>query len=180
MTAYWGIRTSKVNWEFINKSFAGGLLRQGWGGVDLREIGRLVHKGRADEEQIKTWRYTKKMLDIRPGDIVLTPHQPNWGQNGVWRVVSGYEFDPVPNMWKGKYPDFGNVLRVEPIGLIDHRAASVSSDLRRALTTGFRPRMRQLDAYADEIDELVASSTALRPSDAAEHFANVVPAHASR
>jgi hypothetical protein len=172
MTSYWGIRTSKGKWDLINEQFSAGILRQGWGDVDLRDIGRMVEAGDADDEQIKTWRYTKKMLDIQPGDIVVTPHQPNWGQNGVWRVGSGYEFDPLPDIWDGD-PDFGHVLRVEQIGLIDHRAASVSSDLRRALTTGFRPRMRQLDAYADEIDELSANVTALEPSDAAEHFAEV-------
>lgn len=173
MTAYWGIRTSKGKWDLINEHFAQGVLRQGWGDVDLREIGRLVDSGDADDEQVKTWRYTKKMLDIEPGDIVVTPHQPNWGQNGVWKVLSGYEFDPLPDVWDGKYPDFGHVLRVEQIGLIDHRAASVSSDLRRALTTGFRPRMRQLDAYADDINDLAANDAALKPSDATEHFAAV-------
>lgn len=173
MTAHWGIRTSKEMWDLIHEHFERGVLRQGWGDVDLREIGRLVESGEADEEQVKTSRYTKSMLEISRGDIVVTPHQPQWGQNGVWRVLSCYEFDPLPNVWEDRYPDFGHVLRVEEIGLIDHRAATVSSDLRRALTTGFRTRMRQLDAHADEIDALVADRAALMPSDAAEHFAEV-------
>lgn len=173
MAAYWGIRTSKGKWELINESIKEGILRQGWGAVDLREVSRLVDAGKANDEHRSTWRYTKRMLDIAPGDVVVTPHQPHWGKNGVWRVKSGYEFDPLPNVWDDRYPDFGHVLGVEQIGLIDHRAAAVSSDLKRALTSGFRARMRQLEAYGEEIEILLSSGEAVAPSDAAEHFDQV-------
>jgi hypothetical protein len=172
MTAYWGIRTSKERHDLISEHLESGVLRQGWGAQDLREIGQLVKSDRADDAQRSIWRYTQKMLDIEPGDIVLTPHQLTWHKNGVWRVTGGYEFDPLPNIW-GSDPDFGHVVRVEPIGVIDHHSAAASSDFRRAMTAGFRPRMRQLNAFSDEIDRLLADPSAATASDAAEHFAQV-------
>jgi hypothetical protein len=172
MAAYWGIRTSKERHSLTGEHLQHGVLRQGWGWQDLREVGRLVELDEADDEQRSIWRYTHRMLDIEPGDVVLTPHQLEWHRNGVWRVVGGYEFDPLPNMWNSS-PDFGHVLRVEPLGVIDHRSAVVSSDLRRALTSGFRSRMRQLDAYGVDIERLLKDPSAARPSAAAEHFEQV-------
>lgn len=172
MTRYWGIRTSKERHDLIGEHLASGVLRQGWGSQDLREIGALVQSGRANDEQRSVWRYTRRMLEIESGDVVLTPHQPEWHRNGVWRVVSGYEFDPLPNV-RGPAPDFGHLLRVEPLGVIDHRSAAVLAGLRRALTSGFRTRMRQLDDHGEEIERLLSDPAAARPSDAAEHFAQV-------
>lgn len=173
MTRYWGIRTSKQEWERINKALTeDGVLRQGWGSVDLREIGQLVSDGVATQDQRSIWRYTRRMIDIQPGDVILTPHQPNWGQNGIWRATSGYEFDPVPNVW-GDQPDFGNVVHVEQLGIIDHRSDVVTTDLRRAVTSGFRSRMRQLDDHGKEIERLLADPSAAQPSDASEHWERV-------
>jgi hypothetical protein len=99
----------------------------------------------------------------------VTPHQPEWEREGVWRVVSGYEFDPIPDVWDGE-PDFGHILRVEPLGEFNHRSARVNAGLRRALTTGFRTRMRQLHEFSGEVLALVADPAARGASDAAEHF----------
>ncbi len=172
MTAYWGIRTSKEKHELIGEYLAQGVLRQGWGDRDLRELRVRADDGSLDPEGRSVWRYTQRMLDIAEGDIVVTPHQPEWGQNGIWRVTGPYEFDPLPDVWDGQ-PDFGNVIRVEPIGLFDHRSATVSSGLRTALGRGFRPRMRQLNDHADEIETLIRSEDAMLPSDAAAHFSQV-------
>jgi hypothetical protein len=172
LPSYWGIRTSKEKHDLIGDHLSRGMLRQGWGGRDLREIQSDAWAGRLEAEGRSVWRYTQRMLDIEPGDIVITPHQLQWHQHGVWRVVGPYEFDPLPNMWEGR-PDFGHVIRVEPIGVIDHRSASVSAQLRRALTSGFRRRMRQLQDHATEIEELLVDPNARRPTDAAEHFERV-------
>jgi hypothetical protein len=169
MTSYWGIRTSKEKHDLIGEHLANGLLRQGWGSRDLRIIGQEVASGEADQDARSIWKYTQRMLDVDIGDVVLTPHQPAWNRNGVWRVIGRYEFDPLPDAWEG-YPDFGHVLRVEPLGVIDHRSASVSSSLRRALTSGFRARMRQLQDYGDEIERLLGDPAAVEASDAAGHF----------
>jgi hypothetical protein len=157
-------------YDLIYDQLEAGILRQGWGDRDLRVIGEEVAAGTANAEARPVWRYTKRMLEIEPGDVVLTPHQLEWGSNGVWRVTSPYEFDPLPDIWGPGEPDFGHVIRVEPLGQIDHRSAAASSDLRRALTTGFRPRMRQLEDYGEEIEQLLVNPEATKPSDAAEHF----------
>jgi hypothetical protein len=109
------------------------------------------------------------MLDIAPGDVIVTPHQPEWDLNGVWRVTAGYWFDPLPDVWDGE-PDFGHVLGVEPLGAFDHDSALVTSRLRRAVTSGFRSQMRQLQDYGDEIEGLLGLPGARQASDAAEHF----------
>jgi hypothetical protein len=166
---YWGIRTSNEKHELIGEELAQGRLRQGWGTRDLREIGREVQNGTADADARSVWRYTQRMLDVVPGDVVVTPHQPEWDRIGVWRVTDGYSFDPLPDIWDGE-PDFGHVLGVEPLGLFDHRSALVNSALRRAVTSGFRSRMRQLHDYGDEIEALLGQPGAARASDAAEHF----------
>jgi ribosomal protein L13E len=168
----WGIRTSKEKHDLIGRELARGRLRQGWGSRDLREIGRRVEAGTADDDMYSIWKYTQRMLDIRPGDLVLTPHQPDRNRNGVWRVTRGYDFDPIPDAWEGQ-SDFGHVLLVEPIGVINHRNSLVDSALRRALTSGFRSRMRQLHDYRDTVLALVDNPAARHTSDAAEHFDEV-------
>ncbi len=82
-------------------------------------VGDEVARGVADADARSIWRYTQRMLDIEVDDVVLTPHQPSWNRNGVWRVTGGYEFDPIPDAWNG-YADFGHVLHVEALGVIDH------------------------------------------------------------
>ena len=173
MTTYWGIRTSKEKHDLIGKWLSKGVLRQGWGAHDLREIGKRAREGDLDDEGKSVWKYTQAMLDIEANDIVLTPHQPHWHRHGVWRVAEPYSFDPLPDVWGRGEPDFGHVLRVEALGIIDHRSAVVSSDLRRALTSGFRRRMRQLHDYGNEIEQLLANPQARTASDAAEHFEEV-------
>jgi hypothetical protein len=69
MTGHLGSRTSKEMWDLIHEHFERGVLRQGWGHVNLGEIGRLVDSGEADEEQVKTRRYTKSMLEISRGAL---------------------------------------------------------------------------------------------------------------
>lgn len=168
MTRYWGIRTSKENHDLITGWFEKGVLRQGWGSQDLREIQKEVRAGSEDPELKSIWKYTQRMLDIGRGDLVLTPHQPIWHKNGVWRVIEPYRFDRLE---EGEGAgDFGHTLGVEPIAVIDHRNHKVSSDVRRALTTGFRSRMRQLDVVGSEIEELIEDGDVSEPSDAAMHF----------
>ena len=106
MPSYWGIRTSKEMYDLIYDQLEAGILRQGWGDRDLRVIGEEVAAGTANAEARSVWRYTKRMLEIEPGDVVLTPHQLEWGSNGVWRVTSPYEFDPLPDIWGPGEPDF--------------------------------------------------------------------------
>jgi hypothetical protein len=174
MTGYWGIRTTRhpEHSKLITAGLEDGILRQGWGSQDLREVGRLVADGRADEDLRSIWRYTRAMLDIEMGDVVVTPHQPQANRHGVWRVTRAYEFDPLPDIWDG-VPDFGNTLGVEPLGVIDHRSAVVEAPLRRALSSGFRQRMRNLNAYGAEIETLLTNPKAAERSSADEHFDRV-------
>lgn len=145
-----------------------GVLRQGWGGRDLREVGEAVAAGSQDHELKSIWRLTQRMLDIDVGDIVVTPHQPNWGLEGVWRVTGPYRFDRIEE--GVGHGDFGNVLDVEFVKTFDHRNANLSKNLRRALTSGFRMRMRQLDVVGEEIQQIIDSDDEYPSSDAAEHF----------
>lgn len=168
--ATWGIRTSKGEWNEIHKWLKRGILRQGWGGEDLNLVGELVAAGEANDDQRSIWRYTRRMLDIEPGDLIVTPHQPEWGQEGVWRATSSYRFDPLPDYWGPGEDDFGNVVEVEPLGVIDHRSAQVDADLRTALTSGFRSRMRQLHDYEAVIEALLDNPEAAHPADPAGNF----------
>lgn len=170
MSGYWGIRTSKEKHDLIGEHLRANQLRQGWGYRDLRLIGEEAARGELDAEGRSVWKYTQRMLDISPGDIVITPHQPSWNRNGAWRVLTEYEFDPLPDVWGLGEVDFGHVIGVEPVGGFDHRSASVSADLRRALTSGFRTRMRQLHDFGPEIEALLESPHAARPADAVAHF----------
>ena len=170
MPRYWGIRTAKDRHDLIGDSLDSGILRQGWGWKDLREIGQLVEANDADAELASIWRYTKRMLEIEVGDIVLTPHQPDWNINGVWKVTRAYDFDPLSEVWPDGGSDFGHTLAVEQIGRINHRNKAVSVPLRRALTSGFRTRMKQLDQFRSEIEALLGEEGIERPSSAAEHF----------
>lgn len=170
MPRYWGIRTAKDRHDLIADSLKSNVLRQGWGWEDLRKIGQLVEANQADAEMASIWRYTKRMLEIEVGDIVLTPHQPDWNINGVWRVTRPYKFDPLPDVWSSGASDFGHTLGVEAIGRINHRNNAVSVPLRRALTSGFRTRMKQLDQFGTEIEALLDQEEIDRANDAAEQF----------
>lgn len=173
MTRYWGIRTAKDSeqHEMVSSWLSQGVLRQGWGSEDLREVGRKVREGSTDPGLKSVWKLTQRMLDIGVGDIIVTPHQPSSNREGIWRVKGPYRFDRLEEgIGAG---DFGNVIDVEFIKEFDRRDARLSSSLRKALTTGFRRRMRQLDVVGEEIQAIIDSEHDYSFSDAADHFEEV-------
>jgi hypothetical protein len=163
MTRYWSIRTDTTNnTPYIWRELRGGRLRQGWGRraeEDLAVIASLVAAGRPlDEWQRQTWRGNRRLLTsesdaVGQGDLVICPHLPSYGLWTIVRVVGPYRYsiDDGRN-WMGK-PDFGHILPVEVVtDPIPWRDPAISTDLGKAMR--FRQRMRNLDTYRSEVEEL--------------------------
>jgi HJR/Mrr/RecB family endonuclease len=166
MTRYWAIRTdTRNNTPYIWRELQAGRLRQGWGRrpeEDLEHLAAMRAAGqRLDEDQRQTWRGNRRLLPMEDGavtvgDLVIAPHVPRYGLWTILRVTGPYRYsiDDGRN-WMGK-PDFGHILPVaivtDPIPWHD---PAIPSRLGRAMR--FRQRMRNLDPFASDVEELAGT-----------------------
>lgn len=140
MPNYWVMRVDhEENTAFLWKELRDGRLRQGWGWdteQDLRRIEQRLESGPLTEAQQKCWRGNRRLLDTQPdgiqhGDLVLTPHLPEYGRWSLSQVVGPYSFSIPP-----AEEDYGHILSVEllsgPSG-VDQYAAGVSARLRSTM-----------------------------------------------
>jgi hypothetical protein len=168
VTRYWAIRTdSRNNTPWLWNELQDGRLRQGWSrrpDEDLEvveEVRRIG--GRLTDGQRETWRRSRRLLSsqggVNVGDLVVTPHLPQFGTWTIVRVVGPYRFsiDDGRN-WLGR-PDFGHILPVEVVTRpVPWRDPAVPQSLQRAMRV--RQPMWSLDPVAEAV-EMVARDFAL-------------------
>jgi len=187
VTRYWVIRTDKAKTEYVAGELAHGRLRQGWGWTgeqDLRAIAADSQAGKSlNDAQKSTWRGNRRLLDsepdgVRPGDLVLLPHQPSHGSWSLVRVSGPYRWEHPTELNSYDMPDYGHILPIEMVSTrpIHPFEDAVSARLRQTMRN--MSRMWNIDALGPDVDELAeaCSHGAVAPPPAVDRLPKVLSA----
>jgi hypothetical protein len=187
MTRYWVVRTDKAKTEYVAGELAQRRLRQGWGWTDeqdLRTIAADSQVGKAlTDAQKSTWRGNRRLLDsepdgVRPGDLVLLPHQPSHGSWSLVRVSGPYRWEHPTELNSYDMPDYGHILPVEMVSTrpIHPFEDAVSARLRQTMRV--LSRMWNIDSLGADVDELVeaCSQGAVAPPPSVDRLPKVLSA----
>lgn len=166
---YIAIRTDKRKKPFILRELEQGRLRQGWGWLPSQDLRRLRAKLNDDQEldgdELAAWR-NRRMLGTEPDglrvdDIVVLPNLPEQGQWMLARVAGPYTFE-ISTEASDVGPDYGHILRVDPVRdregrlvVVEADNANVDAPLRASMRN--MSRMWSLDDHARSVDKLTAA-----------------------
>jgi hypothetical protein len=187
MTRYWVVRTDKAKTEYVAGELAQGRLRQGWGWTDEQDLRAVAVASRAGkaltDAQKSTWRGNRRLLDsepdgVRPGDLVLLPHQPSHGSWSLVRVSGPYRWEHPTELNSYDMPDYGHILPIEMVSTrpIHPFEDAVSARLRQTMRN--MSRMWNIDALGPDVDELAeaCSHGAVAPPPAVDRLPKVLSA----
>ena len=161
---YWVSRFHNGLLGFLKSEIEEGRLRQGWGGAGQDLRGNDLDKGTKGN---------LNMLQVKKGDIVLSPRIPDWGTVTILEATEdwdkAYRFEVVE-----EYGDFGHIFPVKKIKHFARGSSAVSGDFRRAL--GRRPRFYSINDVADDVEKILKAepSEAEKSTSTADKLEGVV------